>query len=323
MEYVQDPREEVMTLERVLLQTIKFDLQVDHPYSSILKYAKCLKGDKPKLHKMVQMSWTFVNDSLCTTLCLQWEPEVIAIALMYLASKLSKFEVRDWKNRTPEHKYWWDQYVRDLETDVLEDICHQVLDLYSQPTTETKLAPHSPPPATRGLKPRDPAAVAAAAAAPTPPATAAPAAPPPPQPASKPPLPPSKPAPPPSQPPGYPAAPVGAGYPAPGYLLPANGAPGYPGYPGQPPQTYAAVAATPPTFTPPTSQPPPPMSGHPPPRGHPPPPADYHHSRSHPPPRGHPADRNHPPPDNYRGPPHDGYRGRSGRGPPPRDGKTQ
>ena len=42
---------------------------------------------------MVQMSWTFVNDSLCTTLCLQWEPEIIAIAVMYLAAKLSKFEV--------------------------------------------------------------------------------------------------------------------------------------------------------------------------------------------------------------------------------------
>jgi hypothetical protein len=27
---MQDPREEVMTLERVLLQTIKFDLQVRH-----------------------------------------------------------------------------------------------------------------------------------------------------------------------------------------------------------------------------------------------------------------------------------------------------
>ena len=32
---------------------------------------------------MVQMSWTFVNDSLCTTLCLQWEPEIIAIAVMF------------------------------------------------------------------------------------------------------------------------------------------------------------------------------------------------------------------------------------------------
>ena len=62
--------------------------------------------------------------------------------------------------------YWpalrWDLYVRDLETEVLEDICHQVLwsniiapcnpyspqvlDLYSQPTTEARLAPPSPPP---------------------------------------------------------------------------------------------------------------------------------------------------------------------------------
>ena len=76
-------------MERVLLQTIKFDLQVDHPYSPLLKYAKSLKGDNPKLQKMVQMSWTFVNDSLCTTLCLQWEPEVVAIALMYLGKLLA------------------------------------------------------------------------------------------------------------------------------------------------------------------------------------------------------------------------------------------
>ena len=66
---------------------------------------------------------------------------------------MSKFEVVDWKNRTPEHKYWWDQYVRDLDTEILEDICHQVLDLYSQPTTDTKLAPHSPPP---GARPKPP-----------------------------------------------------------------------------------------------------------------------------------------------------------------------
>ena len=56
-------------------------------------------GDQQKLQKMVQMSWTFVNDSLCTTLSLQWESEIIAIAVMYLAVKLSKFEIRDWANR--------------------------------------------------------------------------------------------------------------------------------------------------------------------------------------------------------------------------------
>ena len=92
----QDPREEVMTLERVLLKTIKFDLQVDHPYKNIMNYALSL-GEPEKLQKVVQMSWTFVNDSLRTTLCLRWEPEVIAIAVMHLAIKLSKFEVKNWQ----------------------------------------------------------------------------------------------------------------------------------------------------------------------------------------------------------------------------------
>ncbi|ERL88296.1 cyclin-K-like [Dendroctonus ponderosae] len=139
-----DPKEEVMTLERILLQTIKFDLQVEHPYQFLLKYAKCLKGDKAKLQKMVQMAWTFVNDSLCTTLCLQWEPEIIAVALMYLAGKLSKFEVMDWVGRSAKHLRWWDMFVEDVTMDLLEDICHQVLDLYSQPAA-AKSPPESPP----------------------------------------------------------------------------------------------------------------------------------------------------------------------------------
>lgn len=115
-----------MTLERILLQTIKFDLQVEHPYNYLLRYAKCLKGDKAKLQKMVQMAWTFVNDSLCTTLALQWEPEIIAVALMYLAGKLSQFEVIDWVGRTAKHLRWWDMFVEDVTMDLLEDICHQV-----------------------------------------------------------------------------------------------------------------------------------------------------------------------------------------------------
>ncbi|XP_045585307.1 cyclin-K isoform X2 [Procambarus clarkii] len=136
-EFGTDPREEVMTLERILLQTIKFDFIVEHPYTYLLKYAKCLKGDKKKLPNMVQMAWTFVNDSLCTTLCLQWEPEIIAIALMYLAGKLSKFEVTDWNGRNAKHQRWWDMYVEGISMELLEDICHQVLDLYSPNRSES------------------------------------------------------------------------------------------------------------------------------------------------------------------------------------------
>ncbi|KAM8921135.1 cyclin-K isoform 1-T1 [Pelodytes ibericus] len=124
-------QEEVMVLERILLQTIKFDLQVEHPYQFLLKYAKQLKGDKNKIQKLVQMAWTFVNDSLCTTLSLQWEPEIIAVAVMYLAGRLCKFEIQDWTSK-PMYRRWWEQFVQDVPVDVLEDICHQILDLYSQ-----------------------------------------------------------------------------------------------------------------------------------------------------------------------------------------------
>ncbi|XP_071041779.1 cyclin-K isoform X4 [Parasteatoda tepidariorum] len=148
-QFGDDPKEEVMTLERILLQTIKFDLQVDHPYGHLLRYAKSLKGDNKKLQNMVQMAWTFINDSLCTTLCLQWEPEVIAIALMYLAGKLSKFEVVDWVERTSKHSHWWDMFVEGMSIELLEDICHQVLDLYSTPMSST---PQDSPPATPPTK---------------------------------------------------------------------------------------------------------------------------------------------------------------------------
>lgn len=59
-------------------------------------------------------------NSLCTTLSLQWEPEIIAVALMYLAGKLSKFEVLDWVGRQPKHLRWWDMFVEDVTMDLLE-----------------------------------------------------------------------------------------------------------------------------------------------------------------------------------------------------------
>ncbi|OQR67561.1 cyclin-K-like [Tropilaelaps mercedesae] len=138
-----DPKEEVMTLERILLKTIKFDLQVAHPYHFILRYAKAIHGDRDTIEQMVQMAWTFINDSLQSTLCLQWEPEIIAIAAIYLASKLSSFEISDWQGRTSSQRRWWEAFASEVSVELLEDICHQILDLYS--TTNPDTPQDSPP----------------------------------------------------------------------------------------------------------------------------------------------------------------------------------
>lgn len=46
------PQEEVMVLERILLQTIKFDLQVEHPYMFLLRYVKQLKGNFGRMRQL-------------------------------------------------------------------------------------------------------------------------------------------------------------------------------------------------------------------------------------------------------------------------------
>ncbi|KAG7260350.1 hypothetical protein CRUP_028529 [Coryphaenoides rupestris] len=94
---------------------------VEHPYMFLLRYVKQLKGDKSKVCKVLQMAWTFVNDSLCTMLSVQWEPEIIAVAVMYLAGRLSKFDLQGWVSKQSTRR-WWEQFVQDVP----------ILDLYSQ-----------------------------------------------------------------------------------------------------------------------------------------------------------------------------------------------
>lgn len=51
-------RAEILTCEKSLLQTIAFDLTVEHPYKFILTFMKRIKGEKD----VAQTAWNFVND---------------------------------------------------------------------------------------------------------------------------------------------------------------------------------------------------------------------------------------------------------------------
>ena len=59
--------------------------------------------------------------SLRTNLCLQWEPDIIAVSLMYLGSKLAKFDVTDWHGKSPSAKCkWYDALVPDVTVEIME-----------------------------------------------------------------------------------------------------------------------------------------------------------------------------------------------------------
>jgi predicted GNAT superfamily acetyltransferase len=65
-----------MNFEKILLHTLRFDLQVEHPYQHLLEYIKVFQMEESVKKGVTQIAWTFVNDSYSTTLCLMWEPEV-------------------------------------------------------------------------------------------------------------------------------------------------------------------------------------------------------------------------------------------------------
>jgi len=133
---MEEAKDELMAMERVLLQTIKFDFNIEHAHKFIIQYCEDLRDellkslDEEKIKEMVQQSWNFANDSYYTNLCLQWEPQIIAICMIYLAGKIQKIQALGYQT------HWWHRFIADLERDLIEQVCHQVLDIYSKPNNK-------------------------------------------------------------------------------------------------------------------------------------------------------------------------------------------
>ena len=60
----EDGKEKILHIEKVLLQTIDFDMDVLHPYDFLLMYSSIFSSvyDEVLLQNLVQMAWTFTND---------------------------------------------------------------------------------------------------------------------------------------------------------------------------------------------------------------------------------------------------------------------
>ena len=114
-------KEEILVCERILLQTLDFDLTVEHAYRPLLAYVKSIKGTRD----LAQVAWNFINDSLRTTIALQYPPRCVAASAVHLASRFL-----DNKMVLPTHhdKPWYEAF-KVLQAEV-EDIADQILVMY-------------------------------------------------------------------------------------------------------------------------------------------------------------------------------------------------
>ena len=153
-------KEQVLICERELLRVLGFDLTVDHAYRRalalspwaavaacrprvlwpaptlsfvpcvcrpLLAYVKSISGPRD----LAQIAWNFINDSLRTTVCLQYAPRCLAaaaasMASQYLEMKGRPFPLPPWPKGSGGH--WTNAF--QVREQTVESIVSQIKQMY-------------------------------------------------------------------------------------------------------------------------------------------------------------------------------------------------
>lgn len=82
--------ERLVLLEKIVLQTLCFDLGVVHPYRFVFRLVSGLPEVSDEL---VQDAWIVVNDSYRTSLCIRFPPKTLAAAAIVFAARRKGLEL--------------------------------------------------------------------------------------------------------------------------------------------------------------------------------------------------------------------------------------
>ena len=85
-----DLKDEVLRFEQKLLRVLNFEMKIYHPHLYILHFARELECSE----EVCRCAYYLANDSLRSTLCLQYPPNAIACACIYLSSEMMSESIR-------------------------------------------------------------------------------------------------------------------------------------------------------------------------------------------------------------------------------------
>ncbi|KAL7463030.1 hypothetical protein ACHAXS_003401 [Conticribra weissflogii] len=133
-------KERVLLLERVILHTIGFELSIDHPYKFLVDCVQNLNSKKlleaptsfgnasgrgaqntQMVQSLAQNAMNFANDSMHTSLCLQFTAKEIALACVYLSGKYAGINPAGGKS--------WLDLLEGITVEDLVSISVQILEL--------------------------------------------------------------------------------------------------------------------------------------------------------------------------------------------------
>ncbi|KAF7134014.1 hypothetical protein CNMCM5793_005594 [Aspergillus hiratsukae] len=115
-------RDTILHHEDLLLEALCFDLQLEQPYRILYDFI-CFFGaneNKP----LRNAAWAFVNDSMFTVLCLQFNARTIAASALYAAARHCDVGFPDDDRGRP----WWEQI--DVDLTQVRRACMRMAQLY-------------------------------------------------------------------------------------------------------------------------------------------------------------------------------------------------
>ncbi|XP_056389202.1 cyclin-T2 isoform X4 [Hyla sarda] len=128
--YLQQAQELVI-LETVLLQTLGFEITIEHPHTDVVKCTQLVRASKD----LAQTSYFMATNSLhLTTFCLQYRPTVIACVCIHLACKWSNWEIPV----STDGKHWWEYVDQTVTLELLDELTHEFLQILEKTPSRLK-----------------------------------------------------------------------------------------------------------------------------------------------------------------------------------------
>ncbi|KAK9873983.1 hypothetical protein WA026_002332 [Henosepilachna vigintioctopunctata] len=109
--------------ENVLLQTLGFDVAIDHPHTHVVRCCQLVRASKD----LAQTSYFMASNSLhLTTMCLQYKPTVVACFCIHLACKWSNWEIP----LSNEKKEWFSYVDHTVTAELLQQLTQEFLVIF-------------------------------------------------------------------------------------------------------------------------------------------------------------------------------------------------
>ncbi|KAG8585906.1 hypothetical protein GDO81_005193 [Engystomops pustulosus] len=128
--YLQQAQDLVI-LESIILQTLGFEITIDHPHTHVVKCTQLVRASKD----LAQTSYFMATNSLhLTTFSLQYTPPVVACVCIHLACKWSNWEIPV----STDGKPWWEYVDVTVTLKLLDELTHEFLQILERTPNRLK-----------------------------------------------------------------------------------------------------------------------------------------------------------------------------------------